>query len=222
MPLLGCLFSFFHTYRLRSCLIFTADLTTTINTLHTTFLAELEPKSSALSAAQAQLLTTTADLARERRAVQAVQGDFKELDLVKRRIGNLQQALERLRNSQEGGEWGEMAVEGKGKGKETANGATVDIDPILSPIESSADARTQLPALRRIKAYQTKIFALLEGKMAGIVRDGEDKARLFRKIICICSGLKEDVVGEVRTFLIPPLLLMPSQKEMRENGHEQG
>jgi hypothetical protein len=217
---------------------FPADLTSTITSLHTTFLAELEPKSTALSAAQAHLLSTTAELAKERRAVHAVEGEFRELELVRRRIGNLKRALEGLRlptatkegEGQGRGGWGLLGGgnaaigEAKGKEKETEPSSGLDVAtkpeptaPSTSPYpslsfpedeldpsstSSSVDARTQLLALRRLKSYQSQIFAPLEGKMAGIVKDGEEKAGLFRKIIGICSGLKEDVVGEMLDKLV--------------------
>src|ERR1700759_1400452 len=68
-------------------------MTTMIQTLSTDFQTEIKSKQDALDVTQAHLRAATLELAEQRKQIQTWQGKCGELDQIKQRVRNVEQAL---------------------------------------------------------------------------------------------------------------------------------
>lgn len=162
----------------------------------------MKAKGVVLSAAQAELLQATRDLAKERKRAQALESRMWDLDQVGQRIKNLQQAL----TEETSFDWtGRSAGPEAGpsfKPLQRLPSSAVPTptfdgpDPVVDP-KRCGDARQALIETRKIKQWQTRSQAALEQRIARVEQLSAEKEAMYKKAIALCSGVPAELVEEV-------------------------
>lgn len=192
------------------------DLAKTIETLNTSFLAELKVKEDALAIAQTHVVGVTRSLASARKMVFTLEGKLGELDQVSQRIKNVQRALDqedmfdwsgRLgadgQSSDKTGPSFQVVEPTRGEGLPVSHrssaepGVYVGPDPEIDPSKAT-DPRSELIELRRIRLWQSRVEKLLEERIESVQAASAEKLELYKKVIMICTGTPLEMVEEVR------------------------
>ncbi|CDZ97980.1 Transcription regulator HTH, APSES-type DNA-binding domain [Phaffia rhodozyma] len=192
------------------------DITKTIETLNTTFLAELKVKEDALAVAQSHVVGVTRSLAFARRSVSTLEANLAKLDQITQRTKNVQRALDQ----EDAFDWsGRTDVDGQPSIRtgpsfqsiEPTRGEDLPVshptsfepnanytgpDPKVDSTKIGSDPKEELIELRRIRLWQSRAENILEEKIRSIDQISAEKHGLYRKVIAICTGTPIDSIDE--------------------------
>ncbi|KAF8730068.1 hypothetical protein AX14_005681 [Amanita brunnescens Koide BX004] len=192
-----------------------ADMTTMIQSLGAEFQGEIKSKQDALDVTQAHLRAATRELAEQRRQIQTWQIKCGELDQLKQRIRNVEQAL----TDEDQFDWtgrtnynGEDARERAGPAFQrrgtsstlTGMSGSMDVTFNLEPEPQipMTDTLVNLIRLRRQKMWHVRSEELIRERLQSLQGASAEKEYQCKKIVSLCTGIPVDKVEEVLENLV--------------------
>lgn len=185
-------------------------MTTMIQGLSTEFQGEIKSKQDALDVTQAHLRAATRELAEQRRQIQSWQTKCGELDQLKQRIRNVEQALadedqfdwtgRSNCNGEDAREKAGPAFQRRGAnstltGMSGAMDMTFNLEP--EPPIPLADSPASLIRLRRLKMWHVRSEELIRERLHNLQGASAEKEYQCKKIVSLCTGIPVDKVEEV-------------------------
>lgn len=191
-------------------------MTLMIQGLSAEFQTEIKSKQDALDVTQAHLRAATRELAEQRKQIQTWQGKCGELDQIKQRVRNVEQALTdedqfdwtgrtNLNGADARGTAG-PAFQRRGTNSTLVGMAEpVDISYNLEPEPPipTTDSVTNLIRLRRLKMWHIRMEELIEERLQNLQGASAEKEYQCKRIVSLCTGIPIDKVEEVRTPVDP-------------------
>lgn len=181
-----------------------------IQSLGAEFQGEIKSKQDALDVTQAHLRAATRELAEQRRQIQTWQIKCGELDQLKQRIRNVEQAL----TDEDQFDWtgrtnynGEDARERAGPAFQrrgtsstlTGMSGSMDVTFNLEPEPQipMTDTLVSLIRLRRQKMWHVRSEELIRERLQSLQGASAEKEYQCKKIVSLCTGIPVDKVEEV-------------------------
>ena len=185
-----------------------------IQSLGAEFQGEIKSKQDALDVTQAHLRAATRELAEQRRQIQTWQIKCGELDQLKQRIRNVEQAL----TDEDQFDWtgrtnynGEDARERAGPAFQrrgtsstlTGMSGSMDVTFNLEPEPQipMTDTLVSLIRLRRQKMWHVRSEELIRERLQSLQGASAEKEYQCKKIVSLCTGIPVDKVEEVWIFV---------------------
>lgn len=185
-----------------------------IQSLGAEFQGEIKSKQDALDVTQAHLRAATRELAEQRRQIQTWQTKCGELDQLKQRIRNVEQALA----DEDQFDWtgrtnynGEDAREKAGPAfklrgpSSTLTGMSGSMDVTFNlepePQIPMTDNPASLIKLRRQKMWHVRTEESIRERLQSLQGASAEKEYQCKKIVSLCTGIPVDKVEEVTTFV---------------------
>ncbi|KAM6497149.1 transcription factor [Amanita muscaria] len=192
-----------------------ADMTTMIQGLSTEFQVEIKSKQDVLDVTQAHLRAATRELAEQRKQIQIWQSKCGELDQVKQRIRNVEQALadedqfdwtgRTNLNGEDGQGTAGPAFQRRGNNSTLVGMAEpVDISFNLDPEPPmpTNDTVASLIRLRRLKMWHIRTEELIEQRLQNLQGASAEKEYQCKRIVSLCTGISIDRVEEMLENLV--------------------
>jgi regulatory protein SWI6 len=186
------------------------DMTAMIQNLSTEFQGEVKAKQDVLDVTQAHLRAATRELSEQRKQITTWQQRCEELDQVKQRVRNVENAITEedqfdwtgrtVIDEKSAPENADPAFQRRGPNSTiTGMGGSVDIsfnvDP--EPPVPSADNVASLIRLRRLKIWHLRMEELMSARLRSLQGASAEKEYQCKKIVALCTGIPIDKVEDV-------------------------
>lgn len=192
-----------------------ADMTAMIQGLSAEFQGEIKSKQDALDVTQAHLRAATRELAEQRKQIQTWQAKSGELDRLKQRIRNVEQAFA----DEDQFDWtgrtncnGEDAREKAGPAfqrrgtNSTLIGMSGPVDMVFNlepePPVPMTDTPANLIRLRRQKMWHARTEDLIKERLQSLQGVSAEKEYQCKKVVSLCTGIAIDKIEEMLENLV--------------------
>ncbi|KAK2463516.1 hypothetical protein APHAL10511_004267 [Amanita phalloides] len=192
-----------------------ADMTAMIQGLSAEFQSEIKSKQDALDVTQAHLRAATRELAEQRKQIQAWQAKCGELDQLKQRIRNVEQALadedqfdwtgRTNGNDKDARENAGPAFQRRGhhstlSGMSGAMDMAFNLEP--EPPIPMMGTPASLIRLRRLKMWHVRTEELIKERLQNLQGASAEKEYQCKKIVSLCTSIPVDKVEEMLENLV--------------------
>jgi regulatory protein SWI6 len=160
-------------------------MTKMIESLNTSFLAEVQAKDDVLTTTRTYLKAAIVLLAATRREQAEMERQLSDLDEIEQRIQNVERALEHENNA--AADWGLAPFA-------SSSAANRKVEVARRGGEGLAE---EVRELRKLAGWDRKVEAMLDARIRDIHGESVEKAVRFKKVIAICSGVPLEMVESV-------------------------